>query len=65
MMRHSSDYGSYGQEKVLIVRQLDAVVVLVAVHSLVLTEMVPSFLNLVGMTFKMELIWQHSGEFRN
>jgi hypothetical protein len=63
MMRHSSDYGSCGQEKVLMLKQLDAVVVLVVVHSLVLTKMVPNFLNLVGMTFKMELIWQHLGKF--
>jgi hypothetical protein len=63
MMRHTSGYGSYGQQKVLVLKQLDAVVVLVVVHSLVLTEMVPNFLNLVGMTFKMELIWQHLGKF--
>lgn len=65
MMRHISDYGSCGQGKVQILRQLGAVVVLVAVHSLVVTEMEPSFSNLVGRTFKMELIWQHSGKFLN
>lgn len=65
MMRHISGCGSCGQEKVQILRQLGAVVVLVAVHSLVATEMEPSFSNLVGRTFKMELIWQHSGKFQN
>ena len=55
MMRHTGDCGSYGQQKVLTLRQLDVVVVLVVVHSLVLIEMEPSFSNLVGRTFKMEL----------
>jgi hypothetical protein len=63
MTRHTSDYGSCGQERLLILNQLDAVVVLVVVRSLVITEMVQNFSNLVGMTFKMELIWQHLGKF--
>jgi hypothetical protein len=65
MMRHISDCGSCGQEKVQILRQLVAVVVLVVVHSLAVTKMEPNFSNLVGRTFKMELIWQHSGKFQN
>jgi len=63
MMRHTSDYGSCGQGKVLILRQLDVVVVLEVVHSLVVTEMEPNFSNLANRTLKMELIWQHSGRF--
>jgi hypothetical protein len=65
MMRHIRDYGSCGQENVQILNQLDDVGVLVVVHSLVVTEMEPNFSNLVGRTFKMELIWQHSGKFQN
>lgn len=62
MMRHTGDCGSYGQQKVLPLRQLDVVVVLAVVHSLVPIEMEPSFSNLVGRTFKMELTWLHSGK---
>jgi hypothetical protein len=65
MMRHLRDYGSCGQENVQTLSQSGAVVVLAVVHSLVITEMEPSFSNLVGRTFKMELIWQHSGKLQN
>jgi hypothetical protein len=60
MTRHTSDYGTCGQEKVLILRQSVAVLVYEIVISLVVTEMEPHFSNIVDRTFKMELIWQHS-----
>ena len=63
MMRHTDVCGSCGHQTVLTLRQLDVVVVLAVVHSLVLIKMEPSFSNLVGRTFKMELIWLHSGKF--
>ena len=63
MMRHTDDCGSCGHQTVLTISQLDVVVVLAAVPSLVLIEMEPSFSNLVGRTFKMVLIWLRSGKF--
>lgn len=63
MMRHTDDCGSCGQQMVLTLRQLDVVVVLEVVHSLVPIEMEPSFSNLVGRTSKMVSIWLHSGKF--
>jgi hypothetical protein len=63
MMRHTDDCGSCGHQTALTLRQLDDVVVLAVVHSLVLIEMEPSSSNLVGRTFKMVLIWLHSGRF--
>jgi hypothetical protein len=63
MTRHTDGCGSCGQQTVLIRRQLDVVVVLAVVRSLVLIEMEPSFSNLVGRTFKMVSIWLHSGKF--
>jgi len=65
MTRHTDDCGSCGHRTVLTLRQLDVAVVLAAVRSLVLTKMEPSFSNLVGRTFKMVLIWLHSGKFRS